>query len=324
MRVLVVGSGQLGTRHMQAVLRLPEVEAVDVVDPSEASLALGRERLAEAGETAAVVRFLPALEDAAEAPDLAVIATQAAGREELFERVVEATGVRRVLLEKVVAQSVAGYERMLGFAESAGVSAWVNCKSRAYGVHARIKSLLEPSLPVTMTDVGGAHGLGNNGVHAADLFAFYTGCDRIAPVGDAVEERLLPSKRGPEVSDLAGAIYGAAAGGSNLAIVFEGGHTAPDTVTVQQAGARWVVDHFTKTAWESREADGWRWTPLPVDEDWAVSRMTADFARDIVSKGACALPTLAEAYPGHRFILESLLPHFNRLLGRDSDVCPIT
>ena len=43
-RVLIVGCGEIGSRHLQAVASLPQVSEIEVVDPRPEALELGRER----------------------------------------------------------------------------------------------------------------------------------------------------------------------------------------------------------------------------------------------------------------------------------------
>ncbi|MFA5844093.1 MAG: Gfo/Idh/MocA family oxidoreductase [Coriobacteriia bacterium] len=326
-KVLLVGCGQLGTRHLQAVAQLPDIAEVHVIDSSEASLELGRTRLAEVGGAATPgveYHWHASPDESAAEPDLCIVATQSAGRGELVMRLADSLGAQTFLIEKVVTRSVREYEELMSFADSKQLSVWVNCKTRTYGIHKHIKSLLPSGQPLFLSDVGGNHGLGNNGVHAADLFSFYTGGERIHVKGGRVDEMLHPSKRGGDVFDLSGTLLGATDGGSDFCLSFAGSNTAPDVVTIAAPGARFVVDHFGKSAWASLESEGWTWTQVPIDEDWTVSHMTKAFASDILHGKKCELPTLKETFPAHEFVLTALLPHFNRLLGKDDDVCPIT
>ena len=327
-RILIIGSGQLGTRHLQAVAQMPGVTTIEVVDPSPASLELGRARIAELGDAATPgieYRWLSDVRKAWSSPDLVIVAAQSAGRAKLVADAYAATGATRWLLEKVVTRSVAEYSELMALAEAEALDMWVNCKTRAYSVHKHIKSLIPAGAPIYLSDTGGNHGLGNNGVHAADLFCYYVPCDHIGIVGSRIDDEVHASKRGGDVCDLSGTLSGSA-NGSDFVLSFAGSHVAPDVVTIVAPGMRFVVDHFTKTAWESLEADNWTWKPIPIsaDESWAVSHMTTAFATEIIEEGRCELPTLAECFPAHEFILDSLEPHFERLLGNTDGSCPIT
>ena len=87
---------------------------------------------------------------------------------------------------------------------------------------------------------------------------------------------------------------------------------------------RCIVDHIQRWAVESDESSSWMWRAVPFEGDIMVSQMTQSFASDILTRGGCELPNLEESMVAHRFILNELSPHFNRLLGRDSELCPVT
>lgn len=325
-RLLFVGCGQLGSRHLQAATVVPAVCEIEVVDPVPEALSTGRARVAQVADrrTELPVRWLGALSDASREGALCVVATQAEGRAALIAEIVETLGYRRFLLEKVVTQSVAEYERLLQLATLHGLSIWVNCKTRAYPFHQRVKSLLDPAEPVVFTEIGGNHGLANNGVHAADLFAFYDGGDCIDSVGSRVDAILHSSKRGPNVFDLSGTLHGSTPRGSQFTMTYQGHHLAAPTTTIATASYRCVVDQVNRWAWESDAAGGWVWRPAPFEGDLTVSNMSRAFIADILETGACELPTLADCAAAHRFILGELQPHFQRLMSPSLKACPVT
>ncbi len=256
--------------------------------------------------------------------DLCVIATQAAQRFECFKTAVITAGYRRFLLEKIVTQSIGHYQEMLELSKRLNVQVWVNCKSRAYGIHQYIKKIIgQDTVQVTIT--AGNHGLSNNGIHEVDLFQFYDGSTEILTSGHHLDLILHGSKRGSQVFDLSGVLIGHTARGSRFSVDFAKDHMAPDTILIQTAKARFIVDHYTKYALESYAQENWNWKQVPIHERWEVSIMTEMFVRDILTKGQCLLPSLEDCYPAHEFILGQLLPTFRELLNNPKlDYCPVT
>ena len=65
-RVLIVGCGEIGSRHLQAVCALPEVTEIEIVDGRSDALELGRARVAEVSDRQPHIafRWLPALDEA--------------------------------------------------------------------------------------------------------------------------------------------------------------------------------------------------------------------------------------------------------------------
>lgn len=324
-RALVIGCGQLGSRHLQAVAALPLVTDIDIVDPSPAALSLGQERLQQVADRQpnVRVRWLPELAAAAPGGDLCIVATQAAGRLALVEQAA-AMGYRAFLLEKIVTQSAAEYWNLLAMADARGLSVWVNCQERTYPFHQAVRARIDPSEPVVFASVGGNHGLACNGIHLADLFAFYTGGQEIRSAGAYIDPVLHSSKRGSSIYDLSGSLHGYTANGSRIMIDFAGDHRAPYHITISTRRARWLVDYTSQWAWQSREENEWAWAPMQFKGELRVSYTTRQFATEILTKHKCSLPTLAEAFTAHSFILNELQPHFNRLFGAELKHCPVT
>ncbi len=325
-KILLVGCGQLGSRHLQALASLSFVEKICVIDPSEESLARGKARLAEMSDINPSITFewYTNLDPRVAEGDLCIIATQARGRGILLKEITTQFGYERFLIEKIATQSIEEYHDLMDFCNERKLSVWVNCKTRAYGIHQYIKSKLDPQGSIIFSAIAGNQGLANNGIHEADLFTFYDQASHIKMVGSRIDPVLHPSKRGKDIFDLSGSLYGATDKGSDAIISFSGRNTSPDHVSVLSRTGRFFVDHFQKLALESYAETDWKWQPVPIDENWSVSFMTKAFVTDILSKGTCKLPTLEECFPAHEFILNALLPHLNRFLNVNNDFCPVT
>ena len=323
-KILLVGCGQLGSRHLQAVACLKEVREIHVVDPNPQSILLGKERLRTMSGVNRKITFEwhAELNKVAAGGDLCIVATQAKGRSELIQKIAERFIYKNFLIEKIVCPSIKEYQSLLLFQKQKKISIWVNCQTRTFDVHQYIKSCVNPSEPITFSAVGGNYGLACNGIHYADLFAFYTDADRIECSGSRIDPVLYPSKRGKDIWDLSGTLLGNSKNRSDFILSFSALDNDPDVVTIATPHRRFMIDHLRKFAYECRA--GSKWKKLIMQGDYFVSQTSQILARDILVKGKCALPTLKECFPAHEFILKTLQPHFNRLLGVNRDYCPVT
>lgn len=325
-RVLIVGCGDIGSRHLQAVATLPQVREIEIVDPRPEALQLGRMRLEEIKDKApgTVYRWLSSLAEASPQGDLCIVATLTEGRCQLVREVTTTLGYTSFLLEKLAAQSVREMEGLIEFSKAQGLSAWVNCKERAYAFHRRAKERLDPNDPIIFNVMGGNHGLANNGIHSADLFTFYDETAWIESAGSRIDPVLHSSKRGSAVFDLSGTLEGYTEKGSRFTLSYAKDHDNWAHMSLGSRRYRCVVDHLQRVAFESDEASGWVWREVPFEGPILISEMTRDFAADILASGSCALPTLEQSLVSHRFILSELQPVFGRLLDRKTDWCPVT
>jgi predicted dehydrogenase len=321
----MVGCGELGSRHLQALSALAGVGEIEVVEPRLEALKMGRERVQQVPDRNEAIkyRWLTSLQEASPAGDLCVVATRADVRCRLVREVAEKLSYSKFLIEKFVAQSVIDYEALREFSERSGVCVWVNCKTRAHASHKRVKQHLDPSESLVLTLIGGNHGLANNGIHAADLFVFYDESNRIKGAGGRVDPQLHPSKKREGVFDLSGTLMGQSDKGSQFVLSFTADDEVPAYFSIFSPRYRAIVDDMMRTFYESTRESGWRWTSIPLEENMMVSNMTRRFVADILANNACELPTLEQCYPAHRFILEELQPHFQNLLDTSSDRCPV-
>ena len=325
-KILLVGCGQLGSRHLQAVAALKNISEIHIVDSNNSSLELGKRRLLETVDLNKdiVFKWANEISNTIGHGDLCIIATHAKGRTELIKKIYEELGYKNFLIEKIVSQSLYDYKGLMDFCDSNDILVWVNCKTRAYAVHKYIKSRLDPSELIVFSEIAGNHGLANNGVHAADLFLFYDGTAKINSAGSKIDEILHSSKRGNDIYDLSGVLHGYTDKGSRFILSFSKEHLNPDMIYISSKNQRFTIDHLNNFSHESYADTGWEWKKIDIKENILVSEMTKKFVTDILSKNSCELPTLKVCFPSHEFILSEALPYFNKLLKKDRDYCPVT
>ena len=324
--VLIVGCGQLGSRHLQAVSSIPNVREVEIVDPNPESLELGRQRLKEVinTEQSITFRWLTSLSEATPGGDISIVATQATGRCQLMQNIVNKLGYSVFIIEKLVGQSTDEVSDLINFGHNRGLKIWVNCPSRGYPIHQRIKGLLDPGQPIYFSVTGGNFGLANNGIHHADLFAFLDGSELIDPVSAFIDPVLHPSKRNNNLYDLSGALHATTRTNSRFSLTYSGEHANWEHIQIGTNNYRWLVDHLKQQLFESSYETDWRWERLEFEESILVSDLTKRFVTDILSSGSCDLPTLEESLISHKYILEELRPTFRALLDENLNLCPVT
>ncbi len=325
-KVLLYGCGQLGSRHLQALATTSGIAAIHVVDVSEASLDLGKKRLDELGDKRVVENVTWSQGPHANAGDgdLCLVATLAKVRGDIVKQACREWGYRRFLVEKVVAQSLEQYNRLLDFTDQNELLVWVNCQLRTFEIYKYIKAQINPDSPITFTRVGGNKGLATNGVHSADLFLHFDGSDKVNLQSDRIDPLLHKSKRGATEFDLSGDLFGYSDKGSSFILSFAAHSDSPAHISVMSSKCKFIVSHAQNWAFECREETGWRWEPIPIKNNMLVSQTTRKIASDILQQDTCELPTLRACLPAHAYIFEALLPHFRKLTGEVINHCPIT
>lgn len=314
LRILVIGAGQIGSRHIQALASIPDVGEVVAVDPSPES----RERAAlrwrdvpgHEGKRLSVVAGMDQVGGAGF--DLAVLATNAPGRLEHF-RLVVALGIRYVLAEKLLFQSVAELEEALDLCRTAGVSLYPNYVYR-YASPWRLLSDRLKGRPFEMRVVAGDIGLATNLPHWLDLFEFLAGFP-LSELSIELTRPAYPSKRGGGLVDFSGSAAGRAGSGASLSLRFADGVGVP-VVTIATADGDWILDEGASTITGSLAESGMH-LEMPM-----VSRITALAVPDILD-GRTVLPDLFATASMNRLLLDAVGRALFGTVQRDT-IIPIT
>ena len=226
MKVLVVGAGRMGLRHLRGLAEV--TDDVHVVDPRE-----------EARRAAGAQASYATLEDALRETryDAAVLAETADGRLERL-RALLATGVRSILVEKPVEQSRERVRAALAAATAPGADVRVNHFLRTLPL---FEGLLALGGPFLASVVGGAYGLACNGIHWIDLVRHLSGDGGGRLSFGELDDTPIASGRGKRFRDYGGdAVFGFE-DGSRLFLSSGPTSSAPMQVTIVQPAAATVL-----------------------------------------------------------------------------------
>ena len=104
--IAIIGSGQLGSRHLQGLAKIDMEINIEVADLNVQSLELARKRYEEipANPSVKSISFFQSIEDLNDSLDLVIVATNADIRYELVVQLLRAKKVKNIILEKVVFQ----------------------------------------------------------------------------------------------------------------------------------------------------------------------------------------------------------------------------
>jgi predicted dehydrogenase len=322
-RVLIIGCGDLGSRFLQAALQVKTVSQIDIVEFSDQAIVTAKTRMDQVNYDKKSVKMVwhVTINSVSSGIDLCIIATQADGREKIFSEVIK-LGIKKIITEKVVAQSLGGYREIHGQTKDAGVKVWVNCKTRAYPIWKYIYGKIQAGETISYHSIGGNHGLFTNGLHTLDLFAFISSSDKLIGSQSVINPLIYKTKR--EKYDITGTFHLSGANNSRCIIEFSESNMSSFLEIVVTPKFRWVLDHSSRQAFEGRQVNNWILEPIPFDGDLRVSNMSVKFISDILENGECELPSLQDTYAAHEFLFLTTLPIFNKALNKLDDVCPCT
>ncbi len=180
MKLLIVGSGRMGIRHLIGALDSNIINSIDLFDISQAALDNGRIQLKDNVRNG-IVNYIhgDSISEFNNHCDIAIVSSTANNREEILEKVIS-LGAKHVLVEKPLGQSLEEVMNLFNFCNNfPEVKFDVNLNMRLYPGFIKLKHDLENSKQTlglkTISINTGSLGIGANGIHYLDLLFFLLG-----------------------------------------------------------------------------------------------------------------------------------------------------
>ena len=321
----IIGAGQIGSRHLQALSHLEQQTRIDLVDPSDESLQTARSRYEEvisSSKQGTELYCHPGLDDLPDTLDIVIVATNSVVREKVIRDVIQKRSVKNLILEKVLFQKKNHYMAIDAFLKESSIPTWVNCWMRTADLFKQIKSALNLNDPVQMKVAGPRWGMGTNSVHFMDLLSFFADCNDFKFTNVQLENKVLDAKR-EGFKEFTGRMEGGNSRGDSLNLICKDEEDGPVTIEIQNGPKNFTlvtnfVDHFDFKS-SNELASRLRKVSLPYQ-----SEMTHIWVDDILTKGSCDLPTYANAMNLHLELIQVLTDHIQKFTGKEIDACPIT
>jgi len=314
--LLLIGSGQLGSRYIQGVIRDTVNYNVTVVDSSKLSLNKAKKIWTESGGDKSLHKIFwnQTLPKDIKKYDLAIMATSSKNRANLIDYISSEVNVSYWVLEKVLAQSNKEL-KMIETATSHAKNVYVNTPRRQMKWHQKIKSKFSEK-PRLVKKTGKLWGLACNAIHFIDLVAWWTGQSLLSVDTKRLHKKWFESKR-KGYYEVTGELAAKFSGGAEL--VLQSLHVPKEEVL--------MVEFNNKDSCIIYENKG---TALFSNGDILngslelQSDMTGPMIEKILTKGTCELPTFKESLKQHEVFLEAMLKHWNRSNNCNDKLVPIT
>ena len=298
--VLLCGCGNIGFRHLQAMLVMPDPAAITIIEPNPAAHA----RIAALFGPAKKRGFRIDLRDA-EPPtrqrfDLVVIATAADTRRVAFDSIVAAHDVGMFIFEKVLFQTPNDLDEVGQILAARGITAYVNCPRRYFPGYRELLAQVAPARPLNITISGAGFGLASNGIHLIDLAEYLNGAELTSFEATGLEAGSVEAKRAGCV-EVFGRVSGKLSNGAALTITCGDREAMAIQITLEGAGFAAVIDELASQI-EIRAAPPTGFASKFVSEIWEIYH-------ESLTTGQCGLTPYADSARQHGLFLAALSAH---------------
>ena len=324
-RVIIIGAGNIGSRHLQSLAKSKLPLSITVVDPSAQALEISKKRFNDSlprKKAGTSTKYLQNMKDVDAEFDVGIVATNSDVRRSVIEGLVSNSRVKYLIIEKVAFQNSDDFESVIRLLNSKKVKAWVNLPRRVIPFYQSLKATIKPHDQVYCTVQGGEWGLACNAIHFIDCLCYLIEETDYEVTCHHLDEGLKESKRAGFV-EFTGSLHFHFKNGSGLNLISQNGTDAPPLTMIQTKSAQYVVQEEKGVGWASKKETGWKLEKIKFKWPYQ-SELTHKIVEEIISTGKCGLPSLEESYLIHKPLLNSFLNHLERVTGKKYSSCPIT
>lgn len=313
--ILIIGAGNLGSRHLQGILKMKLSSSIFVIDPSQAALDLSRSRASEIKNHIHKLFFMKELPTNIKCFDVTVISTTSNGRSKLIREINKKYQINAWIIEKIIAQSsqeLKDIKRELKFSNKV----WVNVPRRIMPWYSKIKDkLIESNNNLINFEVsGGSWDIACNAIHFIDLFSWITGCKIIEIDTNGIKD-WIPSRR-ENYFEAIGSIKITFDNKSYLNLTCNDNEDEI-SILINTSQGQWIINENKGIA------------TLPNSEVIKgriqyQSELSGIIIDRIITTGKCDLPDILESTEHHMKMIDSFLCSWNKLKNRNDTFIKVT
>lgn len=326
---VIIGAGQLGSRHLQGLVKSKNDLSIYVVDPNTEALKTAELRSKEISHNQKIT-FHSEISELPRTIDFAVIATNSNVRLQVLQDLVDHASVKTLILEKVLFQFEDAYNQALEIIETHGIQCYVNHPRRDQLIYQKIKRDLELYNHFKFEiDVFGVNwGLGCNGLHVSDLIEYLFSDEVSSYCVAELDQSLLSSKR-RGFNEFTGTIKGNTLQGHSFRITScysPENSVRPISITLNSSEVRFWVSESGTEATYLRETFGpemkreiFKIEPIKFQSD-----LTGNWIDVAISGEKLPLTEYGQAMRNHLKFINALLDQIEITTGFKTEICPIT
>lgn len=320
-KIILVGCGNIGSRHLQGIVKLNKKLSIEIVEPNIKSQRLAKSRLCEIkyNKDNHKISWYTSLHQINNKSDLVIVATNSDIRVNLIQQILE-LGHKRFIIEKIVCQSTKEYSKLLHLMKKHNAKGWVNTNRRYFKTYQKIKETFKSSKFLHVSVFSGGSGLGTNAIHYLDLFSWLVDDYEIKLNGEFLDKKIYKNKRGNKFKEFLGTIIGFNKNGSFVSLTFFPSKHESFLVNIYGENKAVSINELEEKAYfiinGIKKNTNFRYNHI--------SHLTTKIVQDILNTDDCFLPTLSDSYRIHKELFNIFNHHIKKLLNKKVTLCPIT
>lgn len=214
--VAIIGAGQLGSRHLQALATVENIN-IYILDPEEKALQLSKARFNEVNQQNKNLNCLTEVTGLPTELEFVVIATNSKQRLSVLRQLLSHATVKYLLLEKFLFPKVEEYDEASELLSINGTSTYVNCSRGMWSSYKDLKKVLDRSQQLTFKVTGANWNMSSNAIHFLNIFLNLVGEETTSVDASFLDKEIIKNKR-PGYIDFTGKIKAITPKGNTLVL----------------------------------------------------------------------------------------------------------
>ena len=324
-KIMVVGCGGVGSRHLQALCKIDIPVNLFAIDPSEQSLCNSQKLVNEIAPNNNIksINFSKEFPSDVDEFDLCIIATSSDVRLSVLKKLISNFSIKYLILEKVLFQSIEELDEARKIINEKNIKSWVNCVRREEKCWKEIKKFFVGNSNMKLYYGKSDWSMCCNSIHIIDL-AVWLFNDKIKHIENSNLENIIYKSKRQGFIEFNGILTGEFENGGTIKMESVNGipqekvefEITSDTRKLKVNEAKGVGILY-------RKENNW----VPEQFDFCIpfqSEKSQNIVKKILETGQCNLTTLNESIEIHKPLLLSFINHFNKISNSKYSYCPIT
>jgi hypothetical protein len=321
--ICLVGAGNIGSRHLQALKRVKTPLDIYVIDPSKESLEMAQKRFDEfpSFQKHHQVFYQTKFEGLPKTVDVAIIATNSDVRKTAIESLLAITKVKYFILEKILFPKLNHYQEVEQLLKKHRSQAWVNCARREMPFFFNLKSEFGGK-KIHYLVTGGQWGLASNAIHYIDHMALLTNCNDYTISTALLDPKPVKSKRKGYL-ELNGTLQIFFKNGSIGTITCYSDSVTPCITSIYSQNAICIINEDKKEALSTKAENEWVWKKEKITIPYQ-SELTNKIVEKLLIGGKCNLTPYSQSSKIHLTLINALLAYLKKNYNSKINYCPFT
>ena len=300
--IAIIGAGQLGSRHLQALAKVKENITLYIVDPSEQSLKTSQDRFYEVNDLNKKLICTQSINALPKEIEFVVISTNSKQRLGVLKELIAHARVKYLLLEKFLFPLIDEYEEASTILQSVSTKVYVNCTRRMWTSYQHLKLQLDNKEQITFNVSGVNWNLASNSIHFLDVFLYLVDENYADIDHSSLDNEIVENKR-PGYIEFTGTLKAVTPKGHQLILTSDISGVEPINITVTSNNKHYKIYETEQRMLENDEEKAF--------EIYHQSNLTNKVYEQLQQRGSCSLVDYAASANEHLLLLNA----FNSFLG---------